>query len=63
METFGDNLGAKKGKKGQVDFYCEKCDFKCCKKYGWERHLLTSKHKMETFGDILGAKKGKKGQI
>ncbi len=63
METFGDNLGAKKGKKGQVDFYCEKCDFKCCKKYGWERHLLTSKHKMETFGDILGAKKGKKEQV
>ncbi len=63
METFGDNLGAKKGKKGQVDFYCEKCDFKCSKKYGWERHLMTAKHQMETFGDILGAKKGKKEQI
>jgi hypothetical protein len=62
METFGDNLGAKKGKKGQIDYICEKCDFKCSKKYGWERHLMTSKHQMETFGDILGAKKGKKEQ-
>jgi len=62
METFGNDLGAKKGKKGQIDYICEKCDFKCSKKYGWERHLMTSKHQMETFGDILGAKKGKKEQ-
>ena len=44
METFGNNLGAKKGKKGQINYYCEKCDFTCCKKYSWERHMETSKH-------------------
>ena len=63
MEIFGNDLGAKKGKKGQVDYYCEKCDFKCCKKYSWDRHILTSKHTKEIFVDDLGAKKGKKGQI
>ena len=26
-------------------FICEKCDFKCCKKSDFERHLLTNKHK------------------
>jgi hypothetical protein len=63
MEILGNNLGAKKGKKGQVDYYCEKCDFKCFKKYSWDRHVLTSKHLQEIFVDDLGAKKGKKGQI
>ena len=27
------------------EFYCEKCDYKCCKKFCWEQHLSTSKHK------------------
>ena len=26
------------------DFYCEICDFKCCKKGDWNRHILTAKH-------------------
>jgi hypothetical protein len=59
MEALGNNLGAKKGKNGAHDYFCEKCDFKCSKKYSWERHLLTSKHTMETLGNDLGAKKGK----
>jgi hypothetical protein len=58
METLGDIFGAKKGKKGQNEYVCEKCDFKCCKKYSWERHILTAKHQMETLGDNFGAKKG-----
>jgi Txe/YoeB family toxin of Txe-Axe toxin-antitoxin module len=37
---------------------CKKCDFKCSKKYSWERHILTAKHQMETLGDNFGAKKG-----
>ncbi len=28
-----------------ADFFCEKCNFKCSKKWLWERHILTSKHK------------------
>jgi len=62
METLGNILGAKKGEKGQNEFYCEKCDFRCCKKYSWERHIGTSKHSRETNGTILETKKGKNGQ-
>ena len=29
-------------------FYCEKCYFICCKKGDYNRHVLTSKHKMLT---------------
>ena len=25
-------------------FYCDKCDYKCCKKWLYDRHLLTPKH-------------------
>jgi len=62
METLGNQIEGKKGKKGQPEYYCENCDFKCCKKYSWERHLTTSKHLMETDGNFLETKKGKKGQ-
>ena len=27
-------------------FECKNCDFKCCKKGDWNRHLSTSKHKI-----------------
>ena len=27
------------------NFLCSKCDFKCCKKGDWNRHILSSKHK------------------
>jgi hypothetical protein len=62
METLGDNIKGKKGKKGQTEFYCETCDFKCYKKYSWERHLTTSKHQKMTEDDKLGAFEGEKGQ-
>ena len=29
-------------------YVCESCDFKCCKKGDYTRHLLTAKHKMST---------------
>jgi hypothetical protein len=58
METLGNNLGAKKGEKGQMEYYCEKCDYICSKKYSWNRHLLTSKHVQETDGNISETKKG-----
>ena len=53
METLGNNLGAKGAEKGQTKYICEKCDFICCKKYSWERHLLTAKHNRETYGNIF----------
>jgi len=60
METLGDTLRAKKGTNKYV---CIECDFTCCKKYSWERHLNTAKHKMMTLGDNLSAFEGKKGQF
>ncbi len=38
-------------------FICENCDFKCCKKSDYDRHLITRKHQMLTNVDIVSAKK------
>ena len=58
METLGDNLGAKRAEKG----HCELCDFKCFKKYDWDRHLLTRKHIQMTQSEQTVTEKGQKGQ-
>ena len=34
--------------KNASKFICEKCDFKCCKKSNYEKHLSTRKHKSLT---------------
>ena len=62
METLGNDLVAKSGKKWQTDYYCEKCDYKCSKIYNWKKHLLTAKHGQEMVGNDLVAKSGKKEQ-
>jgi hypothetical protein len=49
METLGDNFTSKMDK----NFYCETCDFKCCKTGDWNRHLFTAKHKKYVKGDDL----------
>jgi len=36
---------------------CDKCDFKCCKKYNLNRHYLSDKHTRIHFGYILDTKK------
>jgi hypothetical protein len=62
MATFSNNLGAFWGKKGQLEYYCEHCDFKSFKKFSWERHISTRKHKSATNSNNLATEKGKKGQ-
>jgi hypothetical protein len=42
--------------KGGEEFICIKCDYKCCKKYNYDRHCLTDKHKMIHDGYILDTK-------
>ena len=27
-----------------LKFYCESCDYGCCKKSSWNQHLMTAKH-------------------
>jgi len=44
METLG------KEQKELKIFFCEKCNFKCSKKFNWKRHLMTCKHKEEVNG-------------
>ena len=62
METLGNNLVAKSGKKVAQNFYCEKCDYTCSKIYNWKKHLDTAKHTQETNGSILETESGKKWQ-
>ena len=57
METYMNDLGAKKG----TQYQCNYCDFKCNKKYSWDRHINTIKHRKvseETNGNQKGAFKG-----
>ncbi len=35
----------KKTPKNANNFYCGPCDFNCCKKSDWDRHIITLKHK------------------
>jgi hypothetical protein len=44
MATFSNNLVAKNGKVMATKYYCDVCDYTCCKKYNWDKHILTSKH-------------------
>jgi hypothetical protein len=55
METLGDNSVTKNELKTSDDFYCDKCDYKCCKKFNWDRHILTPKHSRMTKGGQKGA--------
>jgi hypothetical protein len=57
METLGDT---KVGKSIVQQFVCELCDYKCTKKYNWDKHLLTSKHQKVAKGDAKLAICGKK---
>ena len=46
-------------------FYCEKCEYKCSKKFCWDQHLSTTKHKNATSSyiytiDIYECECGKK---
>ncbi len=34
----------KKAPKNAEKYSCEKCNFICCKKSNYDRHLLTAKH-------------------
>ena len=44
-------METKNTSKNSFKFYCEKCNFKCCKKGDYNKHLLTRKHNKEANGD------------
>jgi hypothetical protein len=62
METLGDNFVAKSGIFDHYLFFCEICDYKCCKKYNWDKHVLTLKHKKSLVGNIEEKKVAKSGE-
>ena len=62
MATFSNNLVAKNGKKWHPEYYCENCDYRCSKKYNWDKHLLTSKHLIATNSNSLATEKWQKWQ-
>ena len=47
MVTLSDNFTSKNIQK----FNCQSCDFKCCKRGDWNRHILTGKHKISTLSN------------
>ena len=46
----------KANKNMPVLFYCESCDYECCKKSSWAQHLLTRKH-IEAKNGLMPANK------
>jgi hypothetical protein len=63
METLGDISASKTSKNEQTVFYCENCDYKCCRKFNWDRHILTSKHLKEKNGDKCLSKTSQNEQL
>ena len=62
METLGNFLVAKNGNKVANKYICEKCDYKCFKKYNWNKHLLTAKHIKETLDTEMETESSEKWQ-
>ena len=56
MELFGSEFVANSGKIVDSKYYCQNCDYSCCKKYNWNKHLTTSKHQNATL-EIQSGKK------
>ena len=44
MATFSNHFGAKTSILTEQNYECKVCDYKCSKKFNWDRHILTSKH-------------------
>jgi len=47
-------------KKWHFKYYCETCDYECSKKYNWDKHLITAKHKTTTIDYNLATKMAEK---
>ena len=56
METLGDKSVTKNEQYELTKFNCIICNYICCKKFNFDRHLLSSKHIQLTKGDKLASK-------
>jgi hypothetical protein len=62
MGTLGDKLASKIEQNEQLKFSCNICNYVCCKKFNYERHLLSSRHIQLTVGDNLANKNEQKNK-
>jgi len=62
MATFSNNLVANNGKKVACEYFCDNCNYVCSKKYNWDKHLSTTKHKNATDGNNIATQSGNKLQ-
>jgi hypothetical protein len=56
MATISNKFRVKLSKNEQIIFTCELCDYKCYRKFNYDRHILSSKHIKSTNGNILATK-------
>jgi len=56
MATFSNHLGANLSKTSNINYTCELCNYKCCKKFNYERHLLSTRHSESTKFNSLATK-------
>jgi hypothetical protein len=56
MATFSNIFGAKMSNTSNNDFICVNCDYKCSKKFNWDRHILTAKHIKSTTVNKIATK-------
>ena len=47
MATLSNNFEQKTSKMSTNEFVCKLCDYKCCRKFNYERHILSSKHQKQ----------------
>jgi hypothetical protein len=62
MATLSNNFVAFCGKSGNNTYICNYCDYKCSKKYNWEKHITTTKHQSAILSNENMAKNGKQWQ-
>jgi hypothetical protein len=56
MATLSNKLGAKMSKNEDTNYECVLCHYKCCKKFNYDRHVLSAKHKKATKINISATK-------
>jgi hypothetical protein len=61
MATFSNNFGAKMSKMSNNEYICDTCDYKCSKKFNWDRHILSLKHIKATNSNISATQNEQKG--
>ena len=55
METLGNNLEIKTSNILSEEYFCNMCDYRCSRRFNWDRHVLTSKHIKEVSRKSKGA--------